>query len=197
MEPKLTKLCLAAGLGNHRFALHCRFNSTLKPQVSADQPLMEAGLDSLGAVELRNSLATRFDLDLTPTLTFDYPTPKALASYLANSLAQAAARDEASAAVQGNMDEQEGGMFDLEELSREVSSLVMSVLGTHVPPEQVCFDIAAIVVSDWELLCGQVEYNQDICYFRSDNVDSSVIDLVMVTTPNRPSLGWWSFFFGT
>ena len=55
-------------------------------QVSADQPLMEAGLDSLGAVELRNSLATRFSLDLPATLIFDYPTAKALSQILASQL---------------------------------------------------------------------------------------------------------------
>ena len=55
-------------------------------QVSADQPLMEAGLDSLGAVELRNSLATRFSLELPATLIFDYPTAEALAQFLTSQL---------------------------------------------------------------------------------------------------------------
>ena len=55
-------------------------------QVSADQPLMEAGLDSLGAVELRNSLATRFSLELPATLIFDHPTAEALSQFLASQL---------------------------------------------------------------------------------------------------------------
>ena len=56
-------------------------------QVAPDQALMEAGLDSLGAVELRNALAARFGIaELPATLTFDYPSVAALANYLAGSL---------------------------------------------------------------------------------------------------------------
>ena len=68
-------------------------------QVPADQPLMEAGLDSLGAVELRNSLATRFATDLPATLIFDFPTVSALAQHLASSHTQ---EDSAEPAYVGN-----------------------------------------------------------------------------------------------
>jgi acyl carrier protein len=46
-------------------------------------PLKEYGLDSLMAVELRNSLARSGGQPLPATLLFDYPTIDALASYLA------------------------------------------------------------------------------------------------------------------
>ena len=55
-------------------------------QVAQDQPFMEAGLDSLGALELRNTLATRYSLDLPASLVFDYPTVAALSSFLAASM---------------------------------------------------------------------------------------------------------------
>ncbi len=51
--------------------------------VATEVPLMEAGLDSLGAVELRNSLSTAFEMELPPTLTFDYPSVAAISSFIA------------------------------------------------------------------------------------------------------------------
>lgn len=61
--------------------------SVLGAEVSATQPLMEAGLDSLAAVELHNSIAARFQLGLPATLVFDHPTIAALASFLASRMA--------------------------------------------------------------------------------------------------------------
>ena len=57
--------------------------------VDADAPLMEAGVDSLGAVELRNSLqkAVGNSVALPSTLVFEHPTARELASALATSTA--------------------------------------------------------------------------------------------------------------
>jgi acyl carrier protein len=51
--------------------------------VGGDDALMAAGLDSLGAVELKNALERRAGMELPSTLVFDYPTVNALAAYLA------------------------------------------------------------------------------------------------------------------
>jgi acyl carrier protein len=56
---------------------------------SMDSPLMESGLDSLGAVELRNSLAGRFGVELPATVTLDYPSISALAAFIASLMAPA------------------------------------------------------------------------------------------------------------
>ncbi len=60
--------------------------------VDDDQPLLEAGLDSIGAVELRNAIAAAFGADLPATVTFDYPTVQALTSFLAASSPPAASQ---------------------------------------------------------------------------------------------------------
>lgn len=60
--------------------------SILGASVPRDQPLMEAGLDSLGAVDLRNALGQRFSLELPATATFDHPTVDAMAAYIGATL---------------------------------------------------------------------------------------------------------------
>ncbi len=59
--------------------------TVLGAEVGYDQPLLAAGLDSLGAVELRNALAAAFGTELQPTVTLDYPTIAALAGHIAAS----------------------------------------------------------------------------------------------------------------
>ncbi|WP_394847335.1 acyltransferase domain-containing protein [Pendulispora brunnea] len=51
-------------------------------EVPADRPLMELGVDSLMAVQVRHELSARTGEALPATVAFDYPTPKALARYL-------------------------------------------------------------------------------------------------------------------
>ncbi|MFF3014726.1 type I polyketide synthase [Streptomyces sp. NPDC057939] len=51
--------------------------------IDPDDLLADRGLDSLAAVELRNRLASATDTVLPPTLLFDFPTPRAVATHLA------------------------------------------------------------------------------------------------------------------
>ena len=59
--------------------------------VLSDAPLMAAGLDSLAAVELRNSLEASFGISLAPSIALDHPTILAMTSHILELLSSATA----------------------------------------------------------------------------------------------------------
>lgn len=66
---------------------------------------MAAGLDSLGTVELRNSLEGTLNVSLPPTLAMDYPTATAIAEFISTKLPAVAATAEESQGSDGIQDE--------------------------------------------------------------------------------------------
>jgi acyl carrier protein len=65
-------------------------------QVAADKAFKDLGFDSLAAVELRNRLELDSGLSFSSSLAFDYPTPAALAEYLAGELGSDSAGPESA-----------------------------------------------------------------------------------------------------
>jgi acyl carrier protein len=59
--------------------------------VSRDRPFAEFGVDSLTAVELSHELEEQFHVPLPPIVAWNYPTPAALARYLAEQTSGVAA----------------------------------------------------------------------------------------------------------
>ncbi|SOD68104.1 KR domain-containing protein, partial [Streptomyces zhaozhouensis] len=55
--------------------------------IDPERAFLEVGLDSLGAVELRNRLKSATGLNVRSTAAFDHPTPRALAGSLLSQLA--------------------------------------------------------------------------------------------------------------
>jgi acyl carrier protein len=66
-------------------------NSLVGSTVGDEDPLLAAGLDSLGAVEFKNSLSQTLGLELPSTLVFDYPTVSAISRYVITKLEPAGA----------------------------------------------------------------------------------------------------------
>lgn len=87
----------AAGSGLSKAAISSLVLSTvsavLGPDINPDEPLISSGLDSLGAVELRNSLQAQLPagLELPATLLFDFPSINAISGYIASQVCLTAA----------------------------------------------------------------------------------------------------------
>ncbi len=94
-EPDLSTRLAKAAPGNRRALVrtavreHAGHVLGLAPTHAVDprQPLSELGLDSLMAVELRNSVGAALGRPLPTTLLFDYPTLDALTGFLVELLA--------------------------------------------------------------------------------------------------------------
>ena len=61
--------------------------------VSESDPLMNAGLDSLSSIELKDTIAETFNVRLQSTLIFDYPNIRAIADYILSLMTEAGSED--------------------------------------------------------------------------------------------------------
>jgi acyl carrier protein len=109
----------------------------LGSQVAQDEPLMAAGLDSLGAVSLRNAVAERFGTELPATAALDFPTADALTGYVMQNIVGLAA----GMAVAGDEDAPSlGGSLYSEEWSEGGARLTEVVGASCIYPGSAAYD---------------------------------------------------------
>ncbi len=108
--------------------------------VPPDTPLMSAGLDSLGAVELRNALEGRLGLQLPGTLVFDYPTIGAVSSFISEQLG-------ATAGIPACYHEDDNDQHDTSPLASQIipTGMAMQPKGTTVSTHPSSSMVVAII----------------------------------------------------
>ena len=113
-----------------------------------DQPLMEAGLDSIGAVELRNAVSAKFGVELPATVTFDYPSAGALAQFVIQHMTRGSAAAAAGASMEGARPQQHSESID-EAIAQQIVATVSELLGFDVPSDQA--SIYAGLLTCWHM----------------------------------------------
>ncbi len=138
----------------------------LGPNVSVDAPLMESGLDSMSAVELRNNLSGLLGAPLPATVTFDYPSISALAGYIAEHAAEAALASPGSG--DGGQTARARGAT-LAEVRAQLTVIVERMLGISVPANQPLMEAGLDSLSAVELRNTLAET------FRMDNLPATLM----------------------
>ena len=114
--------------------------SVLGRAIEVDVPLMEAGLDSLGTVELKNALESLCGSELPATLVFDYPTVSALAAHLSVLVAPSKEEKDVGYYSDGISVPSPKAKLPVSKttvnLDVEVQNAVKSVIGKNVDPEE-------------------------------------------------------------
>jgi hypothetical protein len=90
-------------------------------KVSTLSPCAQSGLDSLGAVELRDAIASKLSLNLPATVVFNYPTPAALAAHVGALLEQR------HTTVTVQQQQQHPAQLDLPEAQGHVGSITVII----------------------------------------------------------------------
>lgn len=71
--------------------------SLLGTHLSANVPLMSAGLDSMAATEFTNVLSDSLEVEISPVMLFDHPTLGSITSALTNEMPQSVKEEDSRA----------------------------------------------------------------------------------------------------
>lgn len=114
---------------------------------------MQAGLDSLAAVDLRNAVAAAFAVELPATAAFDYPTAAALAACVVEETQGGTPQPTAGCLAGG--DERGGGAGDapaggaaaaaaaVQEVLAGVREAVEAAVGASVPDDGALMEVSS------------------------------------------------------
>ena len=91
-----------------------------------NRPFAELGLDSLTAVELSGELEEAFDVPLPPIVAWNYPTPAALARYLAEQSLGEEVRAEDETDQPSSSADVEALLADIENMSDEQAARLLA-----------------------------------------------------------------------
>lgn len=143
--------------------------AVLGVSLALDAPLMEAGLDSLGSVELRNAISSAFKVDLPATVTFDHPTPRQLAKYVGTKTGGAGKATAAGVphqvlrsnkAVRALVVPSAGSQgHALAEITEQVTAIIAQVLGGEVASNQPLMEVSTCCTRFENALCHKDQHN--------------------------------------
>jgi acyl carrier protein len=118
----------------------------LGASIGDDEPLMSAGLDSLGSVEFANVLSQKLGLQVPSTLVFDHPTVTAVTAYLAAQMLKSAAAAAAAApeAQEGDAADASPAVSQDAELAYFGGPARLDQLSAEVPRSQRHLAVSAV-----------------------------------------------------
>jgi acyl carrier protein len=104
-------------------------SAVLGREISADEPLMDAGLDSLGMAEVSSAIVAAVGVQLPSTVTFDYPSVAEISAFVDSQLFPAPALLAGVPAAQR-----------LSAIQQQVGGAIATVLGRDLDPDEPLMD---------------------------------------------------------
>ena len=121
----------------------------------ADDVFMSSGLDSLAALNLQNSVAAHFKVNLPATATFDYPTPALLAGFVSSQQSLQRPAVTGMDAPQWRRDAGDRApaseSFSAASTLRSLQSIVHGLLGREVPSDQPLMEVRGDCMAEGQL----------------------------------------------
>lgn len=152
---------------------------------------VQAGLDSLGAVDLCNAIAHSFNIALPATAAFDYPSAAALAAFVATQQqTEVQATPAVATAPVGLAPDAVPHPLSRTDITDQLSSIVAQVLGVPVAVEQPLMEVGLRLQTDAGSLTALALASATVLTFLLFSAQPPVLS--MLQTPGHlPQLLSW------